>query len=300
MLGRPRPPAGGADREPLPPGDPGEAGRACGEQGVWRVRRGGCPAGARRGRRRSSPPFAVHAGSSAGQALRHRVRCATRQRPARRPRLAPPEDLLARPRPPALLRSAGGWGCDERNRIRPGCVPGAEMVIAHTGGRDTCDGDSGGPVFEWRCSRRGPTWGWLPSPAAPSPARAAPAGRAGSTPGSTRCPGGSTRRSRPGLSSAPTDTCAIAPGELIERERGENDWKSERARGCSEPGRRGSQGTCRGLPEDRDHHERDPGDQDRPLEGRGSVCGKGARAPVRCVEDRSSAEGEDAVRLVRP
>lgn len=41
-----------------------------------------------------------------------------------------------------------GWGCDAARRVTAGCVPTAEMVIAAVGGRDTCWGDSGGPVLE--------------------------------------------------------------------------------------------------------------------------------------------------------
>ena len=40
------------------------------------------------------------------------------------------------------------WGCDAQRARWAGCNPASEMVIAQTGGRDTCDGDSGGPVFE--------------------------------------------------------------------------------------------------------------------------------------------------------
>lgn len=41
-----------------------------------------------------------------------------------------------------------GWGC-EGSRVRwSGCDPRYEMVILGNRGRDTCDGDSGGPVLE--------------------------------------------------------------------------------------------------------------------------------------------------------
>jgi hypothetical protein len=40
------------------------------------------------------------------------------------------------------------WGCDALRAQWAGCDPASELVIAQTGGRDTCDGDSGGPVFE--------------------------------------------------------------------------------------------------------------------------------------------------------
>jgi hypothetical protein len=41
-----------------------------------------------------------------------------------------------------------GWGCDAARSLSAGCAPAAEMVIAAVGGRDTCWGDSGGPVLE--------------------------------------------------------------------------------------------------------------------------------------------------------
>lgn len=41
-----------------------------------------------------------------------------------------------------------GWGCDLGRAQRLGCTPDAEMVIGWRSGKDTCDGDSGGPVFE--------------------------------------------------------------------------------------------------------------------------------------------------------
>jgi Trypsin len=40
------------------------------------------------------------------------------------------------------------WGCDAGRQLSAGCLPAAEMVIAAIGGRDTCWGDSGGPVLE--------------------------------------------------------------------------------------------------------------------------------------------------------
>ncbi|WP_224360684.1 S1 family peptidase [Hyalangium versicolor] len=46
------------------------------------------------------------------------------------------------------LVPVAGWGC-EGSRVRwSGCDPRQEMVIPGSRGRDTCDGDSGGPVFE--------------------------------------------------------------------------------------------------------------------------------------------------------
>lgn len=41
-----------------------------------------------------------------------------------------------------------GWGCDPQRAATVGCMPDWELTIAGTAGRDTCDGDSGGPVFE--------------------------------------------------------------------------------------------------------------------------------------------------------
>lgn len=43
---------------------------------------------------------------------------------------------------------AGGWGCDGARVASSGCRPGLEMVIPGSAGRDTCSGDSGGPVYE--------------------------------------------------------------------------------------------------------------------------------------------------------
>ena len=50
---------------------------------------------------------------------------------------------------------ATGWGCDGLRPTVASCDPENEMVIASNGGRDTCDGDSGGPVLErWASSWR--------------------------------------------------------------------------------------------------------------------------------------------------
>lgn len=54
---------------------------------------------------------------------------------------------------------AAGWGCDGERAERTGCKPGLEMVLPGSVGRDTCYGDSGGPVYElWgdgvRCGYR--------------------------------------------------------------------------------------------------------------------------------------------------
>lgn len=43
---------------------------------------------------------------------------------------------------------ADGWGCDTRRAASAGCLPSLEMLIPRSGDRDTCDGDSGGPVLE--------------------------------------------------------------------------------------------------------------------------------------------------------
>ena len=40
-----------------------------------------------------------------------------------------------------------GWGCDRGRARTSGCIVGAELVAAAVGGRDTCWGDSGGPVL---------------------------------------------------------------------------------------------------------------------------------------------------------
>jgi hypothetical protein len=48
-----------------------------------------------------------------------------------------------------------GWGCDGARPVTTGCAPGLEWILPRSGGRDTCDGDSGGPAFErWRGSWR--------------------------------------------------------------------------------------------------------------------------------------------------
>jgi hypothetical protein len=41
-----------------------------------------------------------------------------------------------------------GWGCDSQRELTMGCRAGREMILRSPLGRDTCDGDSGGPVFE--------------------------------------------------------------------------------------------------------------------------------------------------------
>ena len=47
-----------------------------------------------------------------------------------------------------------GWGCDGRRASALACDPAREMLIPPESARDTCDGDSGGPVLEWT----GATW----------------------------------------------------------------------------------------------------------------------------------------------
>lgn len=42
-----------------------------------------------------------------------------------------------------------GWGCDAYRSRSAGCEPDLELVLPRSGDRDTCDGDSGGPVFEF-------------------------------------------------------------------------------------------------------------------------------------------------------
>ncbi len=44
--------------------------------------------------------------------------------------------------------SVTSWGCDSGRARSSGCRVGAELVVADVGGRDTCAGDSGGPVLE--------------------------------------------------------------------------------------------------------------------------------------------------------
>jgi endonuclease G len=40
-----------------------------------------------------------------------------------------------------------GWGCDGSRPLTTGCAPAREMVLAAQSGRDTCKGDSGGPLY---------------------------------------------------------------------------------------------------------------------------------------------------------
>jgi len=42
-----------------------------------------------------------------------------------------------------------GWGCDSARARETGCSELDELVIPRRGGKDTCDGDSGGPVLEY-------------------------------------------------------------------------------------------------------------------------------------------------------
>jgi hypothetical protein len=41
-----------------------------------------------------------------------------------------------------------GWGCDGYRAHQTGCLVTDELAIPSNGGRDACDGDSGGPVLE--------------------------------------------------------------------------------------------------------------------------------------------------------
>jgi secreted trypsin-like serine protease len=65
------------------------------------------------------------------QAIAHRVA----RRVASQPRRAAP--------------TVDGWGCDGSRPRTTGCDPGRELVIPSEAGHDTCNGDSGGAVFEF-------------------------------------------------------------------------------------------------------------------------------------------------------
>ena len=41
-----------------------------------------------------------------------------------------------------------GWGCDATRSVTLGCHPGLEFIVVSSNGVDTCEGDSGGPIFE--------------------------------------------------------------------------------------------------------------------------------------------------------
>jgi hypothetical protein len=43
---------------------------------------------------------------------------------------------------------SAGWGCEGRRAMRLGCAPALELVLGRSELRDTCSGDSGGPVLE--------------------------------------------------------------------------------------------------------------------------------------------------------
>lgn len=43
--------------------------------------------------------------------------------------------------------SASGWGCELQRRRTLGCDPQRELVLFRAGRKDTCDGDSGGPIY---------------------------------------------------------------------------------------------------------------------------------------------------------
>lgn len=49
---------------------------------------------------------------------------------------------------------AFGWGCDVGRARSTGCLPELELLLLQTGGRDTCEGDSGGPLYEQWAGRR--------------------------------------------------------------------------------------------------------------------------------------------------
>jgi hypothetical protein len=42
-----------------------------------------------------------------------------------------------------------GWGCDREHALEMGCDPGFEMFVPGSPGRDTCQGDSGGALYEF-------------------------------------------------------------------------------------------------------------------------------------------------------
>lgn len=46
--------------------------------------------------------------------------------------------------------AAGGFGCSPASAVALGCSATQEMVLRPAAGHDTCDGDSGGPVYERR------------------------------------------------------------------------------------------------------------------------------------------------------
>lgn len=47
-----------------------------------------------------------------------------------------------------------GWGCDTQRAGDTGCWPESELVLLPTFGQDTCEGDSGGPIYERFRGRR--------------------------------------------------------------------------------------------------------------------------------------------------
>lgn len=67
------------------------------------------------------------------------------------------------------------WGCDAPRSATSGCRPDAEMVVPAVGGRDTCLGDSGGPLLE----PLGDTWRLIAITSRPAPRSGALCGRAG-------------------------------------------------------------------------------------------------------------------------
>lgn len=50
----------------------------------------------------------------------------------------------------AVALNGAGWHCRSDDAHLLGCTPAFEMVVNRSGGADTCDGDSGGPLLEPR------------------------------------------------------------------------------------------------------------------------------------------------------
>lgn len=47
-----------------------------------------------------------------------------------------------------------GWGCDAHRARGTSCQPGVELLLVPGAGRDTCEGDSGGPLYEQHGGKR--------------------------------------------------------------------------------------------------------------------------------------------------
>ncbi|MBN2530095.1 MAG: trypsin-like serine protease [Deltaproteobacteria bacterium] len=59
------------------------------------------------------------------------------------------KQLRHRPYPKKFIDyPATGWGCNGGRAEETGCIPETELVVTGTLGRDTCFGDSGGPLYE--------------------------------------------------------------------------------------------------------------------------------------------------------